>query len=131
MHFPLISFILIFLALLGVIFYYILFRYSQDKIPNPLLEYIKDLKECEVIEFLGLEDIIKYFKDPKRLKILKDNRNIIACVIKQDNNNYVTVILAIYDKLDSNVIELKCYSVQKLDENLIRHFGDKDMIILK
>ena len=131
MHFPLISFIIIFFALLGVIFYYILLRYNQDKVHISLVKYIKDLKECELIEFLGLEDIIKYFKDPKRLKILKDNRNIIACVIKQENNNSITIILAIYDKLESNVIELKGYSVQKLDENLIRHFDDKDMIILK
>ena len=87
----------------------------------------------KVINFA--KNIISFFKNPQRLKKLKQNSNLMAIAIKVnlDNGQY-KVVNCLYDKVKNEVVEEETDAVgieaEKLDKETKQHFGNTDMIIL-
>lgn len=80
---------------------------------------------------LTMKDVILFFKDHDRLSILRNNKKIIACAVKQAQGQHVLVILSLFDTDNGDIVEHFGYKANKLDECLFSSFGDKDMIVLK
>ncbi|MWV61531.1 hypothetical protein DCO58_09065 [Helicobacter saguini] len=84
---------------------------------------------------LSMKEVIEYFKEPKALQELEQNKDYIAVAIKsQTNDNKTKILLTIFDKGKNDIIDTpaaKGFIVNSLDSELLGHFGDKDMIILQ
>jgi len=75
--------------------------------------------------------MVRFFKQPDVLKILKEDKNLLAVATKDDVAK--TVILACFDK-EKNVIladNYKGYKYQTLSDDIIQMFGNKDMLVLQ
>ena len=81
-------------------------------------------------------NIARFFKDPLRLKKLKEQKNKLAVSIKEnmENGNY-NVVNCLYDQNTGEVDDLETDGVgiesNELDAEARLQFGNKDMIILK
>lgn len=88
----------------------------------------------KVLNFFN--NIVSWFKDVDRLRKLRKDRNTIAVVIKEklENGNY-NVVNCLFDKEQGEVVDYEedalIIEAEMLDENTIRQFGDKNMIILR
>ena len=89
--------------------------------------------ETEKKEELTLADIVSFFKRPEVTKKLKSSEDLIGVALrekKDDGTNSVTVCL--YDKKNTAVRKsLKCFVADKLSDDLLSTFGNKDMIVLE
>ena len=80
-------------------------------------------------------NIVSFFKDPNRLRKLKEDSNKIAVSVKQnlDNGNY-KVVNCLFDKSSNTVVDLENQAIgieaEDLDASTEECFGGKDMIIL-
>ena len=87
------------------------------------------------VDILGLEEILKYFKQPEIISELKTNTNLMAVAtkeIKKDGTNYI--IACLFDKQSNSITNFEkanAWNAKKLDERLTQTFGDRDMIVLK
>lgn len=94
---------------------------------------IKKISE-KVLNFV--KNIVSFFKDPKRLAKLKENRDLIAVSIKEklETGNYRTVNCLFnnstkeVEDYDENAQGIESESIDSQTSNT---FGDKDMIVLK
>ena len=101
--------------------------------------FFKNRKDCpfETIEqdTLTMKEVIEFFKQDEVLKILKENKNLLAVAIRKNlPDNKMRLILTLYDTTKEDVIEFpsaKAYIVKTLDSDLEQNFGDKEMIVLK
>ena len=84
---------------------------------------------------LTMKEVIEFFKQDEVLKILKENRKLLAVAIRKNlPDNKIQLILTLFDTTKEDVIEFpsaKAYIVKTLDSDLEQNFGDKEMIILK
>lgn len=93
-----------------------------------------EIDECK------LENIIEWFKQDKFIKYTKDKKNILV-LIKGDNSvsglnelkkkykgNYL--IQAFYDKEKESILFNRVIFFKTLSEDLLKQFGDKDMLII-
>lgn len=84
---------------------------------------------------LTMKEVIEFFKQDEVLKILKENRKLLAVAIRKNlPDNKMRLILTLFDTTKEDVIEFpsaKAYIVKTLDSDLEQNFGDKEMIILK
>lgn len=95
-------------------------------------------KFVEIINFVN--NIVSWFKDPRRIEKLRREKNIVAVAIKRnlDSGNY-NVINCLFDKNEGKVVgehnEENHYAEgiesMALDSDMNEKFGDKDMIVLK
>ena len=89
--------------------------------------------ETEKKEELTLADIVSFFKRPEVMEELKSSEDLIAVAIrekKDDGTNSVMVCL--YDKKNLTAKQsLKCFVADKLSDDLLSTFGNKDMIVLQ
>lgn len=86
------------------------------------------------------QNIASWFKTPRKLQMLKQNRKLLAVSIKRnlEDNNY-NVINCLYDTEKEDIVGEYDVSNQDaagleasgLDSETKKHFGNKDMIILK
>ena len=92
---------------------------------------IEDVIEYESVETLTLELVVSFFKNLDVLKMLKEDKNLLAVAIKDDSAK--TVVLACFDKEKNEIVcdKYKGYKYQKLNDDLIQMFGNKDMIVLQ
>lgn len=96
-------------------------------------EFIKKIF-LRILNFL--KNIAGFFKDASRLKKLKENSNAIAVAIKEklESGNY-NVVNCLFDKQEGELIDYEedCIinQAEKLDNDTIIQFGDKDMLILE
>ena len=92
---------------------------------------IEDVIEYESVETLTLELVVSFFKNLDVLKMLKEDKNLLAVAIKDDSAK--AIVLACFDKEKNEIVYDKCkgYKYQKLNDDLIQMFGNKDMIVLK
>lgn len=80
-------------------------------------------------------NIVSFFKDPNRLRKLKEDSNKIAVSVKQnlDNGNY-KVVNCLFDKSSNTVVDLENQAMgieaEDIDVFTEEQFGGKDMIIL-
>lgn len=88
------------------------------------------------VKNLTLEDVVSFFKQPKVLEKLQEDQNRIAVAIKEEiDDNSISVILCIYSQNDSTLVTpetaARRFEAEKLSEDLISIFGNKDMIVLQ
>lgn len=83
-----------------------------------------------------LKNILGWFKNPKRIETLEQNKDVIAVVIKQnlESGNY-NVVNCLFDTKRGEIINPEedaiCYISEELDYETKMHFRDKDMLVLK
>ena len=96
---------------------------------NALADNIETERKAE----LSLADIVSFFKRPEVTKELKSSEDLIAVALlekKDDGTNSVMVCL--FDKKNSVVKQsLKRFVADKLSDDLLSTFGNKDMIVLQ
>ena len=82
------------------------------------------------------ENIVKFFKNPKRWATLTANKKILPIAIREKlkNGDYKT-ITCLFDEEKDDVFDIEenaqGFECERLDSELSNHFGDKDMIILR
>ena len=94
-------------------------------------DYLKKIF-VKILNFFN--NIVSWFKDPKRLRKLHKDQNKIAFAIKQKlSNGDYNVVTGIFDQETGEVLEedTVVYETEKLDKETAKHFGKKDLIILK
>ncbi len=99
-----------------------------------IIIFIVKLKKTNIvyanIDILKAETIVAFFKQPDLLKKLNENKNLLAVVVKNDNDK--TCVLSLFDKEVNEVKEeIKGYKYKQMDNDLITMFDDKDMIIIQ
>lgn len=81
------------------------------------------------------KNILDFFKDPRRLRKLKEDKNIIAVSIKQnlENGNYRTVN-CFFDKKENEIVDMDDNALgiesEEIDAQTEKTFGNRDMVIL-
>ncbi len=100
----------------------------ESKKSNTLIKH----RFYAIIEFF--RDIVGWFRHPKRLIRLQNNRNLIAVAIKgkYDSGNYMITNL-LFDK-EANTIDQSDAIImesENIDSETRQKFSDKDMIILQ
>lgn len=89
-----------------------------------------------VIHLLSfVKHIVNWFKDPKRLANLRNNKDIIAVSLKEnlDNGNF-NVVDCLYNKATEEVVDISdsaLYEAEDLDSKAENAFGDKPMVVLQ
>ena len=96
-------------------------------------EWIKKIV-LKIVNFF--KNIAGFFKDPNRLKKLKEDQDKIAVAIKENlaNGNY-QVVNCLYDKETSELVtpeqDAEVITAEQLDAQTISVFGDKEMVVLQ
>lgn len=77
------------------------------------------------------KNIVSWFKDEKRLKKIKEDKNTVAVVIKEklDSGDYET-IQCLFDKEEDEVLDAQVITCESIDQKTEDSFKDKDMILL-
>lgn len=106
------------------------FSFSDDS------SFMKCIKQKTInVKSLGMKEIISYFKNPKRLELLKNDENKIAVAIKEKNNDdSYKLMCCIFDKQTNEVVNMEdagFYNAESLEQDLLEAFSDKAMIILQ
>ena len=78
------------------------------------------------------KNIVSWFRDPRKLEKLKEDKDQIAVVIKEKlaNGDY-EVINVLYNKNDNTVTDAEVMSTGDIDQETRNNFKDKDMLILE
>jgi len=82
--------------------------------------------------------IVSWFKNASRVKKLKEERDVVAVAIKEklDNGDY-NVVNCLFDKekdeivVDNGETQAEVITTESLDNETLKNFGDKDMIVLQ
>lgn len=111
---------------------------------NSIVEFFKRIwdglvKFCKIVFIVILkftENVISFFKSPKRYKRIKENRNYLPIVLRQKlKNGDYNVIEGIFDEEKDDMVDIEKETqgieCERLDSELNGYFGDKDLIILK
>lgn len=81
------------------------------------------------------KNILAWFKDPLKLKQLREDKNKIAVSIKEnlENGNYRTVN-CLFDKKENEIVDMDDNAVgiesEEIDAQTEKTFGNRDMVIL-
>lgn len=94
---------------------------------------IVKIKE-KILNFL--QNIVGFFKDPSRLRILRQDSNKIAVAIKENlSNGEYNVVNCLFDTSTNEIVDMQenaqGIEAQSIDNQTAQHFGDKTMIILQ
>ena len=89
-------------------------------------------KEVNEIKF---SDIVAFFKNPSCLEKLKKQKHLVATVIKEvEADGTIFVQAFLYDDEKEKIVDIEeshlIYKSKRMDEELTKNFGDKDMIVL-
>lgn len=87
--------------------------------------------DAPVREEMTFPEAVQYFKEPARLKLLKENRQLMAVVTRKHSEKGTILMRAVFDSDKEEVVDVAFHTVQRLDEQFLRHFGDKDMLVLE
>ncbi|BCZ19961.1 hypothetical protein NHP190012_16030 [Helicobacter sp. NHP19-012] len=86
-------------------------------------------------EVLTMKEVIAFFKDEKVAQSLRANSSTIATAIREkQSDGRLKITLAPYDKQQSTIpsnAPMKVYLVKRMDTDLDKVFGDKDMVVLQ
>lgn len=85
------------------------------------------------VKLLTFKEVIAFFRQPEVMEVLKTTPDAIAVAIQEKKEDGVTsVILCSYNKNSNKIVfPFAHYECDSLDEELVRVFGDKNMIVLK
>ncbi|WP_121756850.1 hypothetical protein [Helicobacter felis] len=86
-------------------------------------------------ETLSMKEVIAFFKEGEVMQSLKSNSNMVAVAIREKQiDGRLKITLTPYDKQQNTITPnapIKIYLVKRLDEDLEKNFGDKDMLVLQ
>lgn len=104
-------------------------------LPLAIISLFSSAKETYQIDTLNLQDIIAYFKEPKRLSLLQSNANYKCIVLKDTGQNTKYAVLCCIFDSEKNTIanngDMQIFESDFLQEELQNAFADKNMIILQ
>jgi len=83
-------------------------------------------------ELLTLTDVVSFFKQPLMAEKLKKDADLMAVAIREPVDGGSKIVLCLFDR-DKNIVDSHCaqmYMVAKIDDDLARMFGEKDMIVM-
>ena len=88
----------------------------------------------KICSFVG--NIISFFKDRDRLRKLQEDRNRIAVSIREKlASGEYNVVNCLFDKATDEVVDAQTdaevIEAEGLDDESMRNFGDKDMIVIR
>ena len=111
---------------------------------NSIVDFFKRIwaelvKFCKIVFKAILkftENVVSFFKSPKRLAILKANKKLLPIVLKQKlKNGDYNVIEGIFDEEKDDLVDIEKetqgFECECLDSELNGYFGDKDLVILR
>lgn len=113
------------------IIFYLLNKSDRSRAGSDLDSEITNWEKYEYIPELAMKDLICFFKDPKRLDLLRNNKNIIACAVRSPIEDHFFITCALFDTDAGEILEFAGFRTDRLDETLASSFGNKDMIVLK
>lgn len=87
----------------------------------------------ETVDEYTFPEIIKYFRDPERLQLLRNNTNYAAAAVKKAEADAIKISLCVFDTKTSQIVtpHVRTIAAKRLHEDVVKHFGNKDMIILQ
>lgn len=93
----------------------------------------KDIPPPKKVNLLTFKEVIAFFRQREVMEVLKTTPDAIAVAIREKKEDGVTsVILCSYNKKSNMIVfPFAHYECDSLDEELVRVFGDKNMIVLK
>lgn len=96
----------------------------------------KPIISTKDVDILGLDEILKFFKQPEIITSLKKNTNLVAVAIRDtDKKGFIHITATLFDSNTNTVADLEksavTWNAKKLDDRLTQTFGDKQMIILQ
>lgn len=120
---------IIFLIVIICIYF---FAVSKKKlgVPSTIISSVKDVED---IGELSLEIVMKFFKQPSVMEILKKDQDCLAVLLKDiDSKDTIRIVACVFNKKTNQVIEDYLYGWRpaKLDPMLTKAFGDKSMILM-
>ncbi|WP_104706940.1 hypothetical protein [Helicobacter bizzozeronii] len=84
---------------------------------------------------LSMKEVIAFFKEGEVMQSLKASNNMVAVAIQEkQSDGRLKIMLTPYDKQQNTIapnVPMKIYLVKRLDADLAKNFGDKDMLILQ
>ena len=83
-------------------------------------------------DLLTLTDVVSFFKQPLMVEKLKKDTDLTAVAIRELVDGGSKIVLCLFDR-DKNIVDSHCaqmYMVAKIDDDLARMFGEKDMIVM-
>lgn len=95
-------------------------------------DYLKKIW-VKICSFFGT--IVSFFKNPERLRKLKEDRNNVAVAIKEklDTGEY-QVVNCLFNKEEGKLVnpeeDAEIIQAENLDAQTMQNFGDKDMLVL-
>lgn len=103
-----------------------------------LLGVDSELKLCSIVEVqeLSMKQIVAHFKKESVMKVLRENKGAIAVCLKKANGGAIPdVVCCLFDGNNNQVINdehmTTVFKCQRLGEDLLNAFGNKDMIVIK
>ena len=96
---------------------------------NALADGIETERKAE----LSLADIVSFFKQPQILKELQSSEDLVGVALREKKDDGTTsVLVCLFDKKASTVKQsLKRFVADKLSDDLLSTFGNKDMLVLQ
>lgn len=97
------------------------------------LKAVWDFIEKIVVRIVNFfRNILSWFQTPKRFEIIRKNIDILPVVIKQKlESGDFQVVNCLYDQVKDEIEDAQVITAEKLDEETLEKFKDKNMIILR
>ncbi len=94
-----------------------------------------DKKSIQVVDSLGINKIVEYFKDPRRRKLLQEDSKYMAIATKEEfGAELLRIACCIFDVSSNAVVnmdDIAVFQTRKLEDSLASLFGEKQMIVLR
>ena len=102
-----------------------------EEIQALLVEIWAEIKKIFVKIINFFNNILGWFKDLSRLKILKEKNNKVAVSIKENmTNGDYNVINCLFDEETNKIDDAEVIQSKNIDQKTKDSFGNQDMIIL-
>lgn len=111
-------------------FFFDLISITLDALWGLLRDAWDTVKQTSKRVFRFSTDVVKWFKQPGRVRRMK-KRGTLAAVIKEelDNGNF-NMISCLVNPEGEEVYEARAVEVEELDDKTLEHFEDEDVLVL-
>lgn len=94
-----------------------------------------DKSNVHVLDSLGMDKIVDYFKKPRRIKLLHEDSENLAIAVKEEfDGGLLRVSCCVFNKSSNtvtNIDDIAIFQAQRLEDDLKEVFGEKQMIVLQ